>query len=176
MPITPINLIAPNDAGADTLYDAFTKVNSNDSYVDDRIDTLELDVLDKQDTLVSGTNIKTINGSSVLGSGNIEIEAGSAETGYLTYIKTIANTTMVANNAYIVKTNEGTITLTLPANPAANDLVKVIDGAANAETNNITISRNGSFIMGLAEDLTVNMDNANFVLVYIDSTDGWMIG
>jgi len=30
----------------------------------------------KQDTLVSGTNIKTINGTSLLGSGNIVIEAG----------------------------------------------------------------------------------------------------
>lgn len=31
---------------------------------------------DKQDRLVSGTNIKTINGTSILGSGNIEIESG----------------------------------------------------------------------------------------------------
>ena len=31
----------------------------------------------KQDTLVSGTNIKTINNESILGSGNIEIEGGS---------------------------------------------------------------------------------------------------
>ncbi len=30
----------------------------------------------KQDTLVSGTNIKTINGNSLLGSGNIEIQGG----------------------------------------------------------------------------------------------------
>lgn len=30
----------------------------------------------KQDALVSGTNIKTINGESILGSGNIEIESG----------------------------------------------------------------------------------------------------
>lgn len=30
----------------------------------------------KQDTLVSGTNIKTINGSSLLGSGNIEVSGG----------------------------------------------------------------------------------------------------
>lgn len=34
------------------------------------------DVSDKQDTLVSGTNIKTINGNSVLGSGNLVIEGG----------------------------------------------------------------------------------------------------
>lgn len=31
----------------------------------------------KQDTLVSGTNIKTINNETLLGSGNITIEGGS---------------------------------------------------------------------------------------------------
>ena len=31
------------------------------------------DITTKQDTLVSGTNIKTVNGTSLLGSGNIEI-------------------------------------------------------------------------------------------------------
>lgn len=30
----------------------------------------------KQDTLVSGTNIKTINGNSILGSGDLEIQGG----------------------------------------------------------------------------------------------------
>ena len=33
----------------------------------------------KQDNLISGTNIKTINGQSVLGSGNIEIDDGGTE-------------------------------------------------------------------------------------------------
>lgn len=33
----------------------------------------------KQDTLVSGTNIKTINGESILGSGDIEIQGGSSQ-------------------------------------------------------------------------------------------------
>jgi len=32
---------------------------------------------DKQDTLVSGTNIKTINNTSILGSGNIDIQGGT---------------------------------------------------------------------------------------------------
>jgi hypothetical protein len=31
----------------------------------------------KQNTLVSGTNIKTINGSTILGSGNLAVEGGS---------------------------------------------------------------------------------------------------
>ena len=33
----------------------------------------------KQDTLVSGTNIKTINNESILGSGNIEIQGGGSD-------------------------------------------------------------------------------------------------
>ena len=36
----------------------------------------------KQDTLVSGTNIKTINNQSLLGSGNIEIQGGSGGSSY----------------------------------------------------------------------------------------------
>ena len=35
----------------------------------------------KQDALISGTNIKTINGESILGSGNIEISGGSSSGG-----------------------------------------------------------------------------------------------
>lgn len=42
----------------------------------------ELDNLDlnKQDKLVSGTNIKTINNQSILGSGNISIESGAVDS------------------------------------------------------------------------------------------------
>lgn len=36
---------------------------------------------EKQDKLVSGTNIKTVNGTSILGSGNIVIEGGSGGSG-----------------------------------------------------------------------------------------------
>lgn len=39
----------------------------------------------KQDSLVSGENIKTINGQSILGSGNITIEGGSGGSGGTTY-------------------------------------------------------------------------------------------
>lgn len=37
-------------------------------------------VASKQDTLVSGTNIKTVNGQSLLGNGNIQIEGGGTIT------------------------------------------------------------------------------------------------
>lgn len=52
----------------------------------DNIATLE-DVAKKQDKLISGENIKTINGESILGEGNITIEGGSGNvdlSGYVT--------------------------------------------------------------------------------------------
>lgn len=52
--------------------------NSIDSLKSNKADKSELN--DKQDTLVSGTNIKTINGESILGSGNIEIQGGGGVT------------------------------------------------------------------------------------------------
>lgn len=41
----------------------------------------DVDMTKKQDKLVSGTNIKTINGTSILGSGNIVISGGSSSGG-----------------------------------------------------------------------------------------------
>ena len=49
----------------------------------------------KQDTLVSGTNIKTINGNSILGAGNIEIQGGGGGDSPLPDV--IIN---VGNNSY----------------------------------------------------------------------------
>jgi hypothetical protein len=46
---------------------------------------------DKQDTLVSGTNIKTINNTSILGSGNIDIQGGGVEAFTAAEVQTIWN-------------------------------------------------------------------------------------
>lgn len=55
-----------NDGTGDTLRDSFIKVNDNFTEVYDN----------KQDTLVSATNIKTVNGSSILGSGDLVVGGG----------------------------------------------------------------------------------------------------
>ena len=47
------------------------------------------DLTSKQDTLVSGTNIKTVNGESILGSGNISIEGGGEPLQYIESIYTV---------------------------------------------------------------------------------------
>lgn len=60
----------------DTLY-----VISDAEEVDPSEFATKEELSDKQDKLVSGTNIKTINGESILGDGNIEIEGGGGSTG-----------------------------------------------------------------------------------------------
>ena len=45
-----------------------------DCVVDDNGNSIETLLNTKQDTLVSGTNIKTINSTSILGSGNIAVQ------------------------------------------------------------------------------------------------------
>lgn len=52
-------------------------VNAYHTELNDKITDLYSQLNTKQATLVSGTNIKTINGKSILGSGNITIEGGS---------------------------------------------------------------------------------------------------
>ena len=44
------------------------------------LNTMSQGIVDKQDKLVSGTSIKTINGQSLLGGGNITVEGGNGST------------------------------------------------------------------------------------------------
>ena len=54
---------------------AITQATSGKASQSD-VETVSGQVANKQDTLVSGTNIKTINNESILGSGNITIQGG----------------------------------------------------------------------------------------------------
>lgn len=109
-------------------------------------------------------------------SGSVYALVGGASSGAFDYTYVTSGVTMEAGSAYIIGTGVGTFSVTLPANPAINDQIKIIDGEANASNNNITVLRNGNSVMGLAEDLTVDIDNANFVLVYVNASKGWMVG
>lgn len=50
-------------------------------YTENEVDTL---LASKQDTLVSGSNLKTVNGNSLLGSGNVVIEGGGSSIDIVT--------------------------------------------------------------------------------------------
>lgn len=63
----------------------------------------------KQDKLVSGTNIKTINGQSLLGNGNIEITGGSTEGPGTETIETDALSLMTYGKGVDQNSNHGDI-------------------------------------------------------------------
>jgi hypothetical protein len=94
-----------------------SKISIEDS-INDGVDaSLASSLSGKQDTLVSGTNIKTINGSSILGSGNLTLSGtanprtlasvvGSNLTGNTNQISTsvlIPAGTLVANNSIYIR-------------------------------------------------------------------------
>ena len=55
------------------------------------------------------------------------------------------------------------------------DEISFIDYAGTFDTNNLTIGRNSHNIQGSAADLTVSTERAGFTLVYVDSTQGWLL-
>lgn len=65
---------ATGGGGGGDMSNYYTKTET-DNLLDGKADTSALN--NKQDRLISGTNIKTINNQSLLGSGNITIEGGS---------------------------------------------------------------------------------------------------
>jgi len=86
-----------------------------------------------------------------------------------------ANFTAVAGEGYFINTTSGAITMTLPASPSLGDFVTFIDYAGTFDTNNLTIGRNSKNIQGSAADLTVSVERAANTLVYVDSTQGWLL-
>ena len=86
-----------------------------------------------------------------------------------------SNTTMVAGRGYFVNTSGGAITMTLPSSAVRGDEVWIVDYGATADTNNITVARNSHKIQGDSADLTVSTERAGFTLVYVDSTQGWLL-
>ena len=81
----------------------------------------------------------------------------------------------VAGNGYFCNTTGGAFTVTLPTAATIGDFISIIDYAGTFDTNNLTIGRNGHNIQGTAADLVVGTERAGFTLVYVDSTQGWLL-
>lgn len=67
----------------------------------------------KQESLVSGTNIKTINGESILGSGDIQIQGGSGGGGTVTSITLRQGTGITVSNSGTAITTSGSRTISI---------------------------------------------------------------
>ena len=91
-------------------------------------------------------------------------------------VVTTSTITVVAGRAYFINTTSNACTVTLPSGtPTAGAQIQLVDYAGTFDTNNLTIGRNGHNIQGVAENLTVSVERAGLTLVYVDSTQGWLL-
>ena len=116
----------------------------------------------------SGDTINLASGASQSGFGR----AGSVDWDTAS-IKT-AGFSAVSGNGYFCNTNGGIFTVSLPAG-SAGDIVALADYTRTFNTNNLTVSPNGSEkIGGVNADATLSVNGQSATFVYVDSTEGWI--
>jgi hypothetical protein len=116
----------------------------------------------------SGDTINLASGASQSGFGR----TGTVD--WQTDIKT-SDFTAVSGEGYFVNTTSGVITVTLPASPSAGAIVSIKDYLNTADTNAITIARNGSNIDGATDDVEMTTEGIAVTLIYADATQGWVV-
>ena len=117
----------------------------------------------------SADQVMTTNGSGVLSF--VDNTGGTSWQS----VETGATFTAVAGNGYPVNTTAQACTVTLPAG-TAGDEISFIDYARTFDSNNLTVTANGSEkIYASTDDLTVAVEGAGFTLVYVDATQGWLL-
>ena len=85
-----------------------------------------------------------------------------------------ADFTAIPGEGYFVNTTSAEITVTLPSSPTAGDEVSIVDYAGTADTNNIIITSSDK-INGSSNDVKINYERGGVSIVYVDSTQGWMV-
>jgi hypothetical protein len=115
----------------------------------------------------SGDTIALASGAS---------QTGFGRTGTVDWDTTPKTATFsaVSGNGYFCNTSGGAFTVNLPAG-SAGAIVSLADYAATWQTNNLTVSPNGSDKMGgLNADVTLNTEGQSVTFVFVDSTQGWI--
>ena len=128
--------------------------------------------------------VKTVSGTGVtlpVGSTTVLYSDGTNITGKLQtkgYYTPPSTYTAVNGDQLLINTSGsgiGTaVTINLPASPAIGNEVHFIDSGNAFASNNLTIGRNSSNILGAASNLVVNANGAAFTLVYVNATRGWI--
>ena len=120
--------------------------NAEFDYLNGLTDNIQTQFTGKQDTLVSATNIKTIEGQSLLGSGNIDLAKGDVGLGNVDNtsdankpVSTAQQTALDAKTNKLIVTNRQTASYTLVLGDA-DKLVEI----NNASANNLTVPLNSS--------------------------------
>ena len=121
----------------------------------------------------SGDTITIPSGATITNSGTANGFGADGAVNWQTSIKT-ATFTAANQEGYFCNTSGGAFTVNLPAASVGN-IVAIKDYAGTFQTNNLTISPNGSDkIDGVNNDATISTENASITLVFADSTRGWL--
>jgi len=83
-------------------------------------------------------------------------------------------TTMVAGRGYFVNNSSAAGIVKLPSSATIGQQIAIKDYAGNFGTNNLTIQNNSHNIQGAAGNITISTNRASLILVYVDSTKGWL--
>ncbi len=117
--------------------------------------------------------VASVSGSGTTGVGQLSFAEVSGGTSWQA-VKT-STFTAVAGEGYFINTTAGAIEMNLPAGNIGDE-VSFIDYAGTFDTNPLTIDQNGSEkIAGSTDPLTVSTERAANTLVYVDSTQGWLL-
>lgn len=83
---------------------------------------------------------------------------------------------LVANgNDYLFDSSAGAFTVTLPGAVSIGDRILIYDAGGNFDTYPPVLARNGIPIMGLAENMTLDVPNSRVELIYINPSRGWAV-
>ena len=152
--------------GTELILDA----DGDTSITADTDDQIDIKIAGADDFRFTANSFEILSGSTITNSGTA---SGFGTVAWQSVVT--GATTMVAGRGYFVNTTSSAFTMTLPSSASIGDTIAIVDYAGTADTNNITIGRNSHKIQGDAADLTVSTERAAFRLVYVDSTQGWLL-
>jgi len=122
----------------------------------------------------SGDTFTIPAGASITNSGTASGFGATGSASWNTTVKT-GDFTAVAGEGYFVNTTSGAVNVTLPAG-SAGSVIAIKDYAGTFDTNNVTLTRNGSDkIGGSAINGTLDVEGIAVTLVFVDSTQGWLV-
>ena len=124
--------------------------------------------------ITTGAGAGKVLTSDADGDATWEEPAESGGSG-VTWSTVTGATNAATNNGYLCNTAAGAFTVTLPAAPSVGDQIYLADAAGAWATYNLTVGRNALNIMGLAEDLIMDINYLGCGLVYASAALGWRI-
>jgi len=133
---------------------------------------MALDRLTKITTtgIATGSSL-TVSSVDILGTGlttSLYVQ-GQSQVRKVAITTTSTDLTLEEGRTYVYY---GVGTYTLPTSPVVGDRIEIINRSG---VTTAILARNGSNIMGVADDLELDIIDANFKVTYANEADGWVV-